>query len=161
MKYYSQLLQDKFVDDYFKGKENGFFIEIGSHDGVSCSNTLFFEQFRNWKGLCIEPGPVEYRKLVENRKNSININACISDYDGQSEYTYIEGYSMMLSGLSENYNNSHQMRINSEVGQNGGKIHKIKMPVFKLQSLLDRYSIIDVDYCSIDTEGSELNIIFY
>lgn len=158
MKYYSQLMQDKFVDEYLNQKEGGFFIEIGAHDGISCSNTLFFEEFRNWTGICIEPGPEEFKKLNENRK-SININACVSDYDGQSEFTYIEGYSMMLSGLSESYNYSHQNRINAEVNSYGGKINKMEMPVFKLQTILDNFNIKDIDYCSIDTEGSEFNII--
>jgi FkbM family methyltransferase len=158
MTYYSQLGQDKFVDEYLQFKENGVFIEIGAHDGRSCSNTLFFEENRNWNGICIEPGPEEFKKLTENRK-SITINACVSDYDGQSEFTYIEGYSMMLSGLSENYNYTHQNRIEHEVDSYGGKITKIDMPVFKLQTILDEHNISDIDYCSIDTEGSEFNII--
>jgi FkbM family methyltransferase len=158
MQYYSQLGQDKFVDEYFKSKENGFYIEIGAHDGISGSNTLFFEKFRNWKGICIEPGLEEFKKLNENR-NSININACISDYDGKSEYNYIEGYSMMLSGLSENYDTTHESRINRELSQFGGKINKIEMTVFKLQTILDNQEIKEIDYCSIDTEGSEFNII--
>jgi FkbM family methyltransferase len=158
MKYYSQLGQDKFIDEYLNEKQNGFFIEIGAHDGMSCSNTLFFEEFRNWTGICIEPGPEEFKKLNENRK-SINLNCCISDYDGESEYTYIEGYSMMLSGLSESYNESHQNRINNEVNHYGGNINRIKMLVHKLQTILEKNNITEVDYCSIDTEGSEFNII--
>lgn len=158
LKYYSQLHQDKFVDDFLNQKESGFFIDIGAHDGVSCSNTKFFEEYRGWKGICIEPGPAEFKKLLENR-DSININACVSNYDGESEYTYIEGYSMMLSGLSEDYIDNHERRINNEVNQHGGNITKLSMPVFKLQTILDNHGIIDVDYCSIDTEGSEYNII--
>jgi len=158
MEYYSQLMQDKFVDDYLNQKENGFFIEIGAHDGISCSNTLFFEEFRNWQGVCIEPGIEEFKKLNEKRK-SHNIHACISDYDGESEFTYIEGYSMMLSGLSESYNRAHEDRINREVSHHGGIVNKIKMPVFKLQTILDQMNVSYVDYCSIDTEGSEFNII--
>jgi len=36
---------------------HGFFIEIGSYDGESLSNTLFFEMRRNWTGLLIEANP--------------------------------------------------------------------------------------------------------
>lgn len=108
--------------------------------------------------ICIEPGTEEFEKLSKNRK-SINIKACISDYDGESEYTYIEGYSMMLSGLSESYNFSHQNRISNEISHYGGKVNKIKMPVYRLQSILNEHNITDVDYCSIDTEGSEFNIV--
>ena len=33
---------------------NGFYIECGANDGVSKSNTWYFEEL-NWKGLLIEP----------------------------------------------------------------------------------------------------------
>ena len=158
MQYYSQIGQDKFVDEFLQFKENGTFIDIGAHDGKSHSNSLFFEESRNWKGICIEPGTEEFSKLNELRK-SININACVSNYDGESEFTYIEGYSNMLSGLSETYNSSHQNRINNEVNNYGGKVNKIEMPVYKLQTILDKYGMHEIDYCSIDTEGSEFNII--
>lgn len=158
IEYYSQIGQDKFIDDLLGNKVDGFFIDIGAHDGISCSNTLFFEKNRNWKGICIEPGPNEFKKLSENRK-SININCCVSDYDGESEFTYIEGYSNMLSGLSENYNSSHESRIRNELQIYGGKINKIQVPVFRLQSILDENGVTDIDYCSIDTEGTEFNII--
>ena len=44
MKFYSQFQQDKFVyENYFKNKQNGFFVDIGAYDGEIDSNSLFFE----------------------------------------------------------------------------------------------------------------------
>lgn len=41
--YYSQYNQDKFLNEVvFNNKKKGFFIDIGAHDGVSYSNSLFF-----------------------------------------------------------------------------------------------------------------------
>lgn len=157
-KYYSQIGQDKLVDELLNNKENGFFIDIGAHDGQSSSNSLFFEENRNWNGICIEPGINEYKSLCESRK-SININACISNYDGNSNFTYINGYANMLSGLAEDYVDNHINRINNETNIHGGDINVLEMPVFKLQTILDKYNISEVDYCSIDTEGSEFKII--
>ena len=157
-KYYSQLGQDKFIDEFFEKKQEGTFIDIGAHDGKSASNTFFLEEQRNWRGICIEPGINEFKLLNSNRR-SINLNVCISNYDGESDFTYIEGYANMLSGLDESYNQQHKMRIQNEVNQYGGRINKIKIPVYKLQTIIDKYNMYDVDYCSIDTEGSEFNII--
>ena len=158
MNYYAQIGQDKFVDEFLQQKENGVFLDIGAHDGQSCSNTLFFEQFRNWTGICIEPGPEEFERLKNFRK-SICVNACVSNYDGESDFTYISGYSNMLSGLSESYDDRHIGRIRGEIQNYGGEQRIIKMPVFKLQTILDRYNILNIDFCSIDTEGSEFNIV--
>jgi len=158
MKYYSQLGQDKFVDDFLNQKENGIFIDVGAYDGSKFSNTKFFEESRNWSGICIEPGPNEFSKLNSTRK-SININACISDYNGESEFTYLQGYSNALSGLTECYDKRHIERIEKEIATYGGEKSLIRTPVITLEAVLDMHNIHDVDFCSIDTEGAELNVL--
>lgn len=156
--YHSQLGQDNFIDNFYNKKEGGVFIDVGAHDGISISNTYFLEKNRNWKGICIEPQPEIFNSLKENR-SSININCAVSNYNGETDFTYIEGYSNMLSGLSSDYNDSHRMRIANEVNSFGGKVNNIKVPVKKLQDILDEYEIYEIDFCSIDTEGSELSIV--
>jgi FkbM family methyltransferase len=158
MSYHSQLGQDSFVDEFFKGKHNGVFIDIGAHDGVSCSNTLFLEKERAWTGVCIEPGLEEFKKLKESR-SAVCMDCAISNKNGDDEFVYIEGYANMLSGLKSGHNTQHTERINREVAQYGGKINNIKVYTRTLQSILEENNISEVDYCSIDTEGSEFDII--
>ena len=57
--------------------DNGYFIEMGAHDGVHNSNTLYFEKYKNWHGLLIEPSP-HFNYLVNNRskKNKFFNNGC-------------------------------------------------------------------------------------
>ena len=62
-KYFSQEHQDEWVDKYLKQKTNGIFLEVGAVDGVSLSNTLFFERERNWTGILIEPNNNFYNRL--------------------------------------------------------------------------------------------------
>ena len=62
--YYSQFKQDQFLNEVlFNNKKNGFFIDIGAHDRVTISNTLFFEKHNEWKGICIEPNPKGFATL--------------------------------------------------------------------------------------------------
>ena len=61
--YFSQDNQDKFVDQYFKQKRNGVFLEVGAGDGIVFSNSLFFERERNWTGLLIEPTRYLFERL--------------------------------------------------------------------------------------------------
>src|SRR5438309_1453970 len=115
--YYSQCKQDKFVNEhFFKNKKNGFFVDIGAHNGVTYSNTFFFEKELNWTGICIEPIPKIFNELKSNR-NCLCVQGCISDFNGISQLLNvsnpIEGTKMlsMLSGLLHKYNHRHINRI--------------------------------------------------
>ena len=63
----SQYGQDQFVDTWCNSREGGVFVDVGAHDGVTLSNTWFFENVRKWTGLCIEPIPEIFNQLKENR----------------------------------------------------------------------------------------------
>jgi FkbM family methyltransferase len=156
--YYSQLGQDKIIDEIFNFSNDKFFVEVGAHDGVSCSNTLFFEETRQWKGICIEPSPKNFAKLVQNRK-SININSCVSNFEGEVNFANIVGYSEMLSGIIDHYDQRHINRINNELAQYGGSAEIIKVQSVKLQTIFNLFNVKNVDFCSIDTEGSELEVL--
>jgi FkbM family methyltransferase len=156
--YNSQIGQDKFIDEFFEKKEGLTFLDIGAHDGVSISNTFFLEKERKWKGICVEAQPSEFQKLKSNRDCTC-VNVAVSDYNGETDFIYVEGYANMLSGISDDYNLSHMRRIRNEVSTYGGAINTIKVPVRTLQSILDEHNTHEIDFCSIDTEGSEFNII--
>lgn len=158
MEYYSQIGQDKFVDDFFNQKENLVFLDIGAHDGVDLSNSLFFEKYRNWTGLCIEPQLTEFTKLQQNRKCPC-LNIAVSNFDGETDFTYVEGPQNVLSGIPKTFNPMHSLRIKLDVARDGGAIHNTRVPVRRLQSILDEHSLLNIDYCSLDTEGSEFDII--
>jgi hypothetical protein len=51
----------------FLNYRNGFYIEIGAYDGIQESNTLFFEKYKNWRGILVEPSE-QYFRLIKNRK---------------------------------------------------------------------------------------------
>ena len=55
---YSQYEQDKFLDTcIFKGFKNGYFVDVGAHDGITFNNTYRFEKYYGWSGINIEPIP--------------------------------------------------------------------------------------------------------
>ena len=66
--YYSQYGQDRWIaETVLPGKQAGVFVDVGAHDGVRFSNTLFLERQLNWTGLAIEPLVDVYERLVSNR----------------------------------------------------------------------------------------------
>jgi FkbM family methyltransferase len=159
MQYYSQAGQDRYLNEIiFKGKKGGFFVDIGAHDGIQYSNTYFFERYKNWNGICVEPLPDIFQELRKNRK-CICIEGAISKEHGTQEFLCLQGYSEMLSGLVEEFDARHIERIMHELHVYGGNSHLIQVKTFPLQSVFDNYGITHVNFCSIDTEGSELAVL--
>ena len=70
LRYFSLNELDKKLEIYLD-IDNGYFVELGANDGVNQSNTLFFERFRGWKGILIEPFQSNFAELIRNR-SSIN-----------------------------------------------------------------------------------------
>ena len=61
----SQFDQDKYLETFvFKGYKNGFYVDVGAHDGVSINNTLYFEKYNNWTGINIEPIKIIFDRLA-------------------------------------------------------------------------------------------------
>lgn len=157
LQFFSQLGQDKYVfENYFRDRRKGVFVDIGAYDGEKFSNTLFFERYLDWSGICVEPLPSAFRKLSALRKARC-FSCCLSDYEGESDFLDVDVLvdEKMLSGLVENHDPRHTARINASLQRK--KI--IRSPVTTLPALLRKCGIATVDYCSIDTEGSELKIL--
>jgi FkbM family methyltransferase len=166
----SQVGQDKILDEQiFKGKTNGFFVEVGALDGYGASNTYFFEKERNWSGLLIEPNPIEFNKMLNvDRPLSKKENCAISDSEMDISFLSIEGPCNVLSGIMEFYNPQHLERINRELDMYssypvGHELYSnkelIKMKAVKLQTLFDKHSVTEVDLISIDVEGAEMQVL--
>ena len=157
-KYYSQIRQDEFLNKViFNNKKNGYFIDIGAHDGHTFNNSLFFEQNNNWKGICVEPNPNVFNKLNLSRK-STNLNVCVGNSNKTVKFTVIEGYAEMLSGISEKYDERHFQRIENNIKNKGGSKKEIELEMIRLDSIVE-LNDKKIDFVSIDTEGNEFDII--
>jgi FkbM family methyltransferase len=166
----SQIQQDLILDQQiFRGKTEGVFVEVGALDGFGASNTWFFEKERNWKGLLIEPNPVEYNKRNEHpRPNSVFENCAISDTEMDINFLSIEGPCNVLSGIMEFYNTQHLDRINRELEMYKSypeghelfsKSQEIPMKAVRLETLFDKHDLKSIDFISIDVEGAELQVL--
>src|SRR5262245_30549987 len=157
--YKSQTLQDLFLDRWvFRGAMEGSFIDIGAHDGITYSNTWFFEKIRDWKGVSIEPNPAVFKRLVANRSCDA-LNCCISDQLGTVEFRRISGFSEMLSGIVSKYDAAHLRRIEDELKQHGGSSEIITVDACRFRDVVERFALSEITYVSIDTEGGELGIL--
>lgn len=159
VKYYSQYGQDKLLHNlFFKGKKKGVFLDIGAHDGVSFSNTYFFERYLGWKGICIEPNPEVFQRLKKNR-TCTNLNLCVHNKEGMVTFTRIKGYGEMLSGISNQYDPRHAQRINETIQKYGGEREEIPVRSSTPLAIIHEYKLDHIDLMNIDTEGNEWPIL--
>ena len=158
MKFYSQCRQDRIINILFRGRENGVFLDIGAHDGISLSNTYFFEKAKKWTGVCIEPNPEIFKQLRSNRKCIVE-NCCLSDVERQVTFRKVNGPCSMLSGILDFFDERHIARIEYALAEIGGNYEDIPIHSKTIESILTKHNIREIDYCSIDTEGAEFQII--
>lgn len=156
----SQDKQDEYLEtNVFKGYKNGFFMDIGAHDGVTFNNTLYFEKYNNWKGINVEPINKVFQKLKENRPECINLKCAVCETDGKAEFICNKGYTEMLSGLSKNYDPRHNERLQKELVSHGGKSKKIEVRTKRIETICDENNVKHINYLSIDVEGAEFDVI--
>jgi FkbM family methyltransferase len=158
--FYSQDGQDKYLEtNIFKGYKNGFYVDVGSHDGVWFNNTLYFEKNNNWTGINIEPIKDVFDNLVINRPTNININCAVCNNDGQTDFYLNKGYTEMLSGIKDTFDPRHFQRLQNENNWMGSSTEIIKVNTKKLETIFDENNILHVNYLSIDVEGGELEVL--
>jgi FkbM family methyltransferase len=158
--FHSQFQQDEYLEkNIFKGYSNGFFMDVGAHDGVSLNNTLYFEKNNNWTGINVEPIQNVYDSLVVNRPNCINLNCAVCNNDGVADFISNSGYTEMLSGLKSEYDYRHINRLYNEVNSYGGNTEIIQVDTQKIETICDKYNIKHINYLSIDVEGAEFEVI--
>ena len=69
LRYFSLNYLDMKIEPYLDFN-NGYFVELGANDGVNQSNTLYFEKFRGWHGVLIEPYLPNFNRLIRNRSSA-------------------------------------------------------------------------------------------
>ena len=157
---HSQYEQESYNHTFLNNKTNGIFVEVGGMDGIRHSNTYMLEKDYNWNGLIIEPSPSLFKLLNKNR-NCFKENILVGDKFDIVNYLYIEDDKGPdgLQGVYDNYEEQHIKRINKELKETNTISQFIKLKMVPIQQLFDKYNLNNIDYFSLDVEGSELQVL--
>jgi len=147
---YSQLCQDIDVISFYKYKTGGYFVDIGANDGIKFSNTFLLETKYNWKGICAETDPRVFNFCKKNRINSICTNKAVYK-ESNIKLKFNLSENSLLSGLTD-FVDCHTFSL-----QNSQEIVVDTISLTDLLNLSNAPSFIE--YLTIDTEGSELEIL--
>lgn len=143
----SQLRQDLFALTQTDFKRGGFFVEFGATDGVELNNTWLLENDFGWRGILAEPAQGWQKDLADNRNCTIETR-CVWKTTGDT-LKFTEAPRGENSGISSFVKPSRKMRGTS-----------YDVSTISLNDLLAEHDAPSViDYVSIDTEGSEFDIL--
>ncbi len=151
--------QSEFLVEYFSGARDLVYVDVGSNNGVSWSNTLFLKENYGWSGICIEPNKILYEESLKIR-NDKHYNCAIDEFSrGNQEFYQISGPCHGIGTLSSKMDSERMNLLNSEIQKFGGSYEKIQVPVRRLGDILFENKITRIDYLSIDVEGNELSVL--
>ncbi len=147
------------------GDVAGFFFEVGANDGLSQSNTAYLEKYLGWRGILVEPLPMQFRECVANRPASIVINAALVSRDFLPKTVEI-AYANLMSTIDDPLRNLLAIESHVEMGNQfltgGDKTiagRRFTVPALTVTAVLDTTGHTTVDFFSLDVEGYECEVL--
>lgn len=156
MKNYSQNNEQEVILKYFEG-QTGQFLDIGANDGVTFSNVRALAEL-GWKGVFVEPSPKAFERLRTNYdglKGFYFYNFAIADHNGK---VFLQESGPLVSQDDVALVSTiHQKEMKRFIGAT--KYETVEVPCLRWKTFLNRISIKDFDFITIDVEGSEMDIL--
>ncbi|MDX2142563.1 MAG: FkbM family methyltransferase [Rhodospirillaceae bacterium] len=129
-------------------KRNGYFVEVGVGDGTALSNTLILERDFGWTGVLAEPNRAFHDKIAKTRRAVLDKRAVYDISGKKMRFEEVAGVGE-LSGLGR-----HRTERGSPI------LSAYDVETVALDDLLAAHGApSQIDYMSIDTEGSEVDIL--
>lgn len=146
-----QLLQDLFVLFQLEERREGFFVEFGAANGIDLSNSYLLETQYGWRGILAEPARGWRDQLKANRRCIVD-HRCVWRATGE-ELSFLEADAGEFSTLQSLADKDRHAEI-----RQSGTTYPVE--TITLNDLLTQHAAPPViDYLSLDTEGSELQIL--
>lgn len=151
---YSQYFEDFILSIVFADVQKGVYIDVGANDPDKNSVTKYF-YLKGWRGLNIDPIEKHYLNLLAKRPEDINLNIGIANLKGSVEFYHIFPQDdPSADGLSTFDKASLQAAL-----KDGYIYVSKKIQLMPLNEVLENYSIKDINFISIDTEGTEKEVL--
>lgn len=147
----SQLRQDLFVLATLNFHVRGYFVEFGATNGVEKSNSFLLERHFDWTGILSEPGRQWHSALEQNRKCIIE-KKCVWRASGE-KLLFNETENGEFSTI-DSFTKRDRHRQRRKTGA------RYDVETISLNDLLAFHQAPNqIDYLSVDTEGSEFEIL--
>ena len=141
--------EDKFINNYFRKKSKGFYIDVGCYHPLEGNNTQLLYK-KGWSGINLDINHFSIELFKFFRKRDININSGVSNKKNRP-IMYFRKEINMLNTLDENI-----AKIHFKNGYN-----KKYVQVNSLNFFISKYfkKLEKIDFINIDVEGVELDVL--
>jgi len=160
---------DKLLRQIFRGCENVFFLQVGSHDGMHGDplHRLIVDHHR-WCGIFVEPVPFLFERLRENygcAERFIFENVAIAQKSGSLPFYFVapDAQERAHGSLPEwhdqlgSFDRRHILKHLD--GELAPYVNCLRVECLTLPELLARHSVKRIDLMHIDAEGSDYQIL--
>lgn len=148
----SQYGEDVLLWELLDGQLDGFFVEVGAHDGIFYSISYAFESV-GWTGLLVEALPDQAEACRRNRPGSRVVHAaCLAPGGPDSvEFTLATHQPVLSYHVTTSQHKAMLERV-------GGPQQKLTVPATTMNELLKDHQG-PIDFAVIDVEGAEYELL--
>ena len=150
---YSQNEEDLFIDEYFKKKDSGFYIDIGCYHPIKYSNTALLYN-RGWKGINIDMNQTSIDLFNIIRKRDKNICAALSNIRKQTVQYFDHSFSP-INTLDKKFSDIASKKFSF----NHHKEKKIETYKFNQIIKANDIKTNQIDFINIDVEAHDLEVL--
>jgi len=147
----SQLGQDVLAISQLGIGKEGYFVEFGATNGVDLSNTFLLEKEFGWSGILCEPAKEWHGALHLNRTCALDTRCVYSETGGKIEFSETTAGELSTISSFVNFDENRKHRKNAT----SYEVETVTLKDLLAKHKAPRY----VDFLSIDTEGSEFEIL--
>ncbi|MGH7267285.1 MAG: FkbM family methyltransferase [Candidatus Rokuibacteriota bacterium] len=145
---YAQNCEDVMLRRCFRGRRDGFYIDVGAWDPTRDSTTRHFYE-RGWRGVNVEPSPHHFAAFPAARPRDVNLNVALGPAPGEVVLHEFPGTPLSTTRRA-------WARSFAKLGLTGGER---VVPVTTLRAVCEQYADRPIDFLKIDVEGDELDVI--
>ena len=140
---------DSLINNIFKNKKKGIYVDVGCNHPIKNNNTYLLYK-RGWNGINIDVDAKNIKIFNYARSRDHNVNIAVSDKNGFENLFYYHECSP-INTLSKEVSNYQKAKIS--------KVVEVKTQ--SLNYILENspFQNFEIDFLSIDVEGSEMKIL--
>ena len=150
-KQYSQWGEDLFINNFFKNKNNGIYLDVGCFHPYMYSNTCLLYK-KGWSGINIDINQTSIDLFNIVRPNDINICAAVHEIKREFKVYFDDPFSPVNTIDNKFYENLKKSFFKNK------KISTVQSKT--IQEILDTDKIKNaIDFINIDAEGLDFKIL--